>query len=125
MKKQINGVAPLAVLTGHDADRSEVAVPEAMKDAIRPDPEVVVRAHRRQFTAEYKKRILAEADSAHEPGAIGALIRREGLYSSHPSALSRSGPVCFPKLTHGPVAEFRRTPPTVSRLAEVWMTFQG
>jgi hypothetical protein len=32
--------------------------------------------------------------------------------------------VCFPKLTHGPVAEFRRTPPTVSRLAEVWMTFQ-
>lgn len=83
MKKQINGVAPLTVLIGHDAERSEVAVPEAMKDAIRPDPEVVVRAQRRQFTAEYKKRILAEVDSAHEPGAIGALLRREGLYSSH------------------------------------------
>jgi transposase len=83
MKKQINGVAPLTVSIGHAAERSEIAVPEAMKDAIRPDPEVVVRAQRRQFTAEYKKRILAEADSAHEPGAIGALLRREGLYSSH------------------------------------------
>ena len=82
MKKQINGVAPLTVLIGHDAERSEVAVP-AMKDAVRPNPEVVVKAQRRQFTAEYKKRILAEADSAHEPGAIGALLRREGLYSSH------------------------------------------
>lgn len=49
----------------------------------RPDPEVAVKARRRQFTAEYKKRILAEADSANEPGAIGALLRREGLYSSH------------------------------------------
>lgn len=48
-----------------------------------PDPEVVVRAKRRQYTAEYKKRILVEADSAKEPGAIGALLRREGLYSSH------------------------------------------
>ena len=83
MKKQINGVAPLPHLIGHDAGRSEVAVPEARKDAIRHDPEVVVKAQRRQFTAEYKKSILAEADSAHEPGAIGALLRREGLYSSH------------------------------------------
>jgi transposase len=43
----------------------------------------VVRAQRRQFTADYKKRILAEADSAGELGAIGAMLRREGLYSSH------------------------------------------
>ena len=50
----------------------------------RPDPEVVASAKRRTFTAEYKLRILAEADAAAaHPGAIGALQRREGLYSSH------------------------------------------
>ena len=50
----------------------------------RPDPEVVAEAKRRAFTAEYKQRILAEADAAAtQPGAIGALLRREGLYSSH------------------------------------------
>ena len=50
----------------------------------RPDPEVVVEAKRRRFTAEYKLRILAEADAAAaQPGGIGALQRREGLYSSH------------------------------------------
>jgi transposase-like protein len=45
---------------------------------------VVIDAKRRTFTAEYKLRILAEADAAAaQPGAIGALQRREGLYSSH------------------------------------------
>lgn len=51
-----------------------------------PRSEVVERAQRRQFTAEYKQRILREADQAlasGEPGALGALLRREGLYSSH------------------------------------------
>jgi transposase-like protein len=49
----------------------------------RPDPEVVADAKRRAFTAEYELRILAEADAAAHSGAIGALLRREGLYSSH------------------------------------------
>jgi transposase-like protein len=48
-----------------------------------PDPEVVPRAERRHFAAEYKLRILAEAEQYHEPGQLGALLRREGLYSSH------------------------------------------
>jgi transposase len=48
-----------------------------------PDPEVVPRAKRRRFNAEYKQRILEEADACSEPGQIGALLRREGLYSSH------------------------------------------
>lgn len=48
----------------------------------RPDPEVVVDAKRRTFTAEYKQRVLAAADAAGN-GGIGALLRREGLYSSH------------------------------------------
>ena len=49
----------------------------------RPDPEVPEKAKRRRFTAEYKLRILQEADQAAEPGETGALLRREGLYSSH------------------------------------------
>jgi transposase-like protein len=50
----------------------------------RPNPEVVADARRRTFSADYKQRILAKADAASaQPGAIGALLRREGLYSSH------------------------------------------
>ena len=47
-----------------------------------PNPEVVAQAKRRRYTAEFKERILAEADQARESGGIGALLRREGLYSS-------------------------------------------
>jgi transposase-like protein len=48
-----------------------------------PDPEVVERKRRRKFTAKYKLHILKEADACKQPGEIGALIRREGLYSSN------------------------------------------
>lgn len=48
-----------------------------------PDPEVVATAKRRRFSAADKLRILEEADQCTEPGQIGALLRREGLYSSH------------------------------------------
>lgn len=48
-----------------------------------PDPEVVVKPRRRQFTAEYKRRILQEVEACTDPGEVGALLRREGLYSSH------------------------------------------
>jgi len=48
-----------------------------------PDPEVPAVAKRRQFTAAYKLSILEEADRCASPGAMGALLRREGLYSSH------------------------------------------
>jgi len=51
--------------------------------AVHPDPEVVAKAKRRRFTADYKQQILAKADAAAEHGGIGALLRREGLYSSH------------------------------------------
>jgi transposase-like protein len=50
----------------------------------------VADARRRTFTGEYKQRILAELDSvAAQPGAVGALLRREGLYSSHLSTWRR------------------------------------
>ena len=49
----------------------------------RPDPEVVAKAKRRTYTAEYKQRILEEAEAvAATRGGLGALLRREGLYSS-------------------------------------------
>ena len=51
--------------------------------AARPDPEVPEKAKRRRFSAQYKLRVLEEADACREPGQIAALLRREGLYSSH------------------------------------------
>ena len=69
-----------------EADRSAAAgktVAPQPPATPRPNPEVVIDAKRRSFTGEYKLRILTELDSAAaQPGAIGALLRREGLYSS-------------------------------------------
>ena len=48
-----------------------------------PDPEVVPKASRRTFSAAQKLRILNQADACTQPGQIGTLLRREGLYSSH------------------------------------------
>lgn len=47
------------------------------------DPEVLERPLRRKYTAEYKLRVLEEADRCMRPGELGALLRREGLYSSN------------------------------------------
>ena len=52
--------------------------------------EVLAKARRRRFSLEYKRRILREADRCREPGEIGALLRREGLYSSTLSRWRRS-----------------------------------
>ena len=54
--------------------------------AVPPDPEVVAKPTRRQFTGAYRLRILEEADRCTEPGEVGRLLRREGLYSSHLTA---------------------------------------
>ncbi len=63
---------------------STTAAPEPRTASRPPDPEVSAdRPRRRTFTADYKKRILEEADACTEPGGIGELLRREGLYSSH------------------------------------------
>ena len=58
------------------------ATPEQVSGT--PDPEVPERARRRQFSASYKLQVLREADACSpHTGALGALLRREGLYSSH------------------------------------------
>src|SRR5450756_753028 len=63
-------------------ERSTGAVGGAAPSAP-PDPELVEGPQRRRFTCEYKLAILREADGLSRPGEIGALLRREGLYSSH------------------------------------------
>jgi transposase-like protein len=56
--------------------------PETAPAATRPDPQVTQRATRRRFTAADKLRILAQAEACNQPGQLGALLRREGIYSS-------------------------------------------
>ena len=47
-----------------------------------PDPEVPAKVQRRRFSVEYRLRIVKQADACKKPGELGALLRREGLYSS-------------------------------------------
>jgi transposase-like protein len=54
-----------------------------------PDPELTERPKRRSFSAEYKLKVLKQADATKKPGELGALLRREGLYSSHISSWRR------------------------------------
>lgn len=62
-------------------ERSEAAAGRT-EPAGAPEPELVERPRRRRFSAEYKLRIVREADACSRPGEIGALLRREGLYLS-------------------------------------------
>src|SRR6476646_7856932 len=78
------------MIAQHSALEGRDAVPAPVP--IVPDPEVpeqLARARRRQFTVGYKLRILTEADTARTTGEIDALLRREGLYSSHLAAWRR------------------------------------
>jgi transposase len=62
--------------------RWSMTMPDNQRPVV-PPTEVRPKAKRRSFTAEYKSRILAEVDACTKPGEVGALLRREGLYSSH------------------------------------------
>jgi transposase len=87
------GTPPALASVGSEGERSEPerttegnvggrATPPPPRAAA-PDPEVVERAVRRTFTADYKRRILAEVEAATDRGAVGRILRREGLYTSH------------------------------------------
>jgi len=79
MKKEMELVPP----ERSEGERSEPSRSGGGTNSIAPaDPEVESKAKHRKFSAEYKRRILDETDKG-EPGAIAALLRREGLYSSH------------------------------------------
>ena len=85
-----------------------------------PAIEVVAKATRRRFTVEYKRKIVRDADACKTPGGIGALLRREGLYSSHlttwRAARDRGELVGVPK-TRGPVR--RVADPRDKRITEL------
>jgi transposase-like protein len=124
----INGSArPAIQVTGIlDSVLGDIAGGRAVP---RPNPEVVARAKRRRFTAEYKRRILAGADAAKGSGEIGALLRREGLYSSHLTKWRREREAGIregltpqkrgPKARHDPrAAEYQKLQRENERLAE-------
>jgi|GEM_PF-553881 len=71
-----------------EGERSEAAGGSAAPKGV-PDPELTERPKRRSFTAEYKLAVLKQADACKKPGELGALLRREGLYSSHLSSWRR------------------------------------
>lgn len=80
----IPSTPPTVAVVGSEGERSEPERTTAAMAAGRdtPDPEVVGRPVRRRFTAAYKQRILAEVEAAAGSGAVGRILRREGLYSS-------------------------------------------
>ena len=92
---ETGGTPPPLATVGNEGERSEPecttgangggrGTPPPPRVAAVPDPEVVERPVRRTFTAEYKRRILAEVEAAAtDHGAIGRILRREGLYASH------------------------------------------
>ena len=70
-----------------EGERSEhergLALPSVARPPRMPDPEVPAQAVRRRFSAQYKLKILEQLDKCKNSGEVGALLRREGLYSSH------------------------------------------
>ena len=75
-----------AAALGVSSLRSSTPRAEDHQERSAPDPEVVAKPTRRQFSAEYRLRIVEEADRCTRPGEVGRMLRREGLYTSHLSA---------------------------------------
>jgi transposase-like protein len=84
MSEELNG-ASARIAERAVGERSDLGAARPAREGV-PDPELVERAKRRRFTAEYKLRILRETEACSRPGEIGALLRREGLYTSHLTA---------------------------------------
>ena len=79
LKEQMNGHATLAMDEALEGARRATGNASSIAP---PDPEVAATARRRQFSNADRRRILAAADGCEAPGEIGALLRREGIYSS-------------------------------------------
>ena len=88
--------------------------------AVVPNPEVPEKASRRSYTAEYKRLILKEAGVCKEQGQVGALLRREGLYSSNLTAwrhqVERGTLDALSSKKRGP--KVRKPDPSVRRIIE-------
>src|SRR5262247_4816358 len=88
--------------------------------ALATDVEVVAKATRRRFAVEYKRKILREADGCKTPGAVGSLLRREGLYSSHLTtwrAARDRGDLAGASKKRGPIPQVRD--PRDKKIAEL------
>ena len=72
----------MLLLQAHSSSIERSSIDRAPLQAV-PNPEVVERPKRRKYPAEYKRRILKEIESSSQPGQIGAILRREGLYMSN------------------------------------------
>ena len=85
---RLNGTGGLALEDEERSDEASSARAHGARAA--PDPEVIAKPMRRQFSAAYRLRIVEEADGCTESGELGRLLRREGLYSSHLSTWRRA-----------------------------------
>jgi transposase-like protein len=81
-KRKLKMISSMVAEAARAGTASAVSAAAAAPSAV-PDAEVRTLAKRRQFNAAYKLSVLEEADRCTSSGAIGALLRREGLYSSH------------------------------------------
>ena len=86
----MNNSVPLKHALTETTDALPAEADAVITDAVRPDPEVKPKTDRRVFTAAYKRSIVEQAERCQGEGAIGALLRREGLYSSHLSNWRRA-----------------------------------
>jgi transposase len=106
--RRATGISSTAVLRG-----------SGVKTVV-PNPEVPEKARRRSYTAEYKRLILREAEVCKEQGQVGALLRREGLYSSNLTAwrhqVERGTLDALSSKKRGPKA--RKPGPSVRRITE-------
>lgn len=79
---EINGAGGELGIAGAEGERDSQLAARGSSAGSPPDPELVEKPKRRRFTAAYKLKIVREAEACSRPGEIGALLRREGLYSS-------------------------------------------
>jgi transposase len=86
-----NMIKPKQSINDRMADSSEArrASEESAEKLIPPNPEISEKRPRRRFTAKYKRSIVEQADACQNAGEVGALLRREGLYSSSLSSWRR------------------------------------
>jgi len=82
-RARVEGPEVIGAAAETEGARRATGVSAAGGAGVVPDPEVPAKAKRRQFSPEYRLQILKEADACKGTGEIGALLRREGLYSSH------------------------------------------
>jgi transposase-like protein len=110
LKERMDGHAALAMDDALEGARRATGNASSIAP---PDPEVAATARRRQFSSAERQRILAAADASKAPGEIGALLRREGIYSSQ-LATWRKQRVAAERAALAPQKRGRKADPTLA-----------